>query len=228
MRFKPVNANPMHEAAHQLLLAATGGGKSQLLKSGLVVPLDKDTRVIGYDDVGSLPGLYFSTRRGFLTALRKAIGKGGGFRVFYGGRQTVEDHCWWCEVVYGCLDGSVITYAVSEELAAVCPSAGEAPEPAAIMMNQGRKYGLRHVGTTQRPQEISKTYYSQSRIKWVGQQALDDVRKMAGVAGVSEQQIRALVSGQDRCEFYRSDGRASGGELVAVKPGPAKGVRWVD
>jgi hypothetical protein len=229
MRFKPRNPNTEHEPLHQLLLAATGGGKSQLLKSGLVVPLSKDTRVVGYDDVGSLPGLYYTSRRGFLTALRKAVSRGGGYRVFYGGDQSTADYCWWCEVVWSILDGDHITYAVSEELSGPSPSSGEAPEPMALLLTQGRKYGLRHVGTTQRPPQISKTFYTQSRVKWVGQQDPYDVRSMARLAGVTEQQIKELqVEDKAWGQFYRSDGRASGGELVTVKFGPKKGVRWVD
>lgn len=227
MKFKPVNPNSEHDAAHQFLVAATGGGKSQLLKSGLVVPLKRETRVVGYDDVGSLPGLYFHDWLKFLRALRAAVSRGGGFRVFYAGDQSTDDYLRWCEVVWGILDGDHVTYAVSEEMAGPLRP-GEAPKPVGMLLTQGRKFGLRHVGTTQRPALVPTTLYTQSRIKWVGQQDLYDQRNMARVAGVTEQQIRDLVSGKDRCEFYRTEGRSSGGELVAITPGPKVGVKWVD
>lgn len=223
MRFMPKNANTEHPAMHQLLVGCTGSGKSQLLKSGLVVPHGKDHRVIMYDDVGSLPGLYFHSRPTFLKALQRADARGGGFRIGYAGRQDNDDHEWWCEVVWSVADGSKITYAVTEELAAVCETAGRASRNAGILMNQGRKYGVRHVGTTQRPEEISKTYYSASPIKWIGQQDTEAmVKKMSAQAAVTPAQILALQT----LQFYKSERRAGGAELVTIKFSRAKGVIW--
>lgn len=237
--YRPPNPNPEHPARHALIMGCTGSGKSQMLKSGQVVPLDKDARVVGYDDVGSLPGLYYSSKAGFVAALKAAIKRGGGFRIFYAGTQTTADHEWWCGVVRSILDGNHITYAVTEELAAVCPHAGEAPPNAAWLLNQGRKYGLRFVGLTQRPQEISKTYYSQCTIKIIGAQSEENARKAARAAAVTEDKIRELAElneaafdaatqRQTACHFYRNEGRAGGGELVKITPGPAKGVVWKD
>lgn len=237
--YRPPNQNPGHPARHTLIWGCTGSGKSQILKSGHVVPLEKDVRVIGYDDVGSLPGLYFTSRKGFVSALKAAIKRGGGFRVFYAGTQTTEDHEWWCDVVRSCLDGNLVTYVVTEELASVCPHAGEAPPNAAWLLNQGRKYGVRFVGLTQRPQEISKTYYSQCTIKIVGAQSEENEKKAARAAGVSEEAIKALAAKNEeywnprteryeRVHFYRNEGRASGGELLAIVPSAAKGVNWKD
>lgn len=185
--------------------------------------------MVGYDDVGSLPGLYFSSRIGFMKAYHRALSRGGGYRVFYAGDQTKADYSWWCEVVWENADGDHIQYVVSEELAGPSPGSGDAPEVMARLWSQGRKYGLRTVGTTQRPPQICKDFYTQSRIKWVGQQDLYDVPRMARVAGVTGQQARDLVvvkqvSGQ----FFRSEGSAAGGELVTVKFRPKTGVRWMD
>lgn len=224
LEFKPPNQNPEHKAAHVLVMGCTGSGKSQLLKSGLIVPRDRDARVIGYDDVGSLPGLYYSSRRGFLAALKAAQRKGGGFRIFYGGTQTSADHEWWCSVLWSQLDGNHITYGVTEELAAVCLHAGEAEPELARCMNQGRKYGLRFVSLTQRPQEIYKTVYSQSVVKFVGQQSEENVKKAARVAGVSEEQIEQL----EPLQFYKNEGRAGAGELVQITASAPVGVIWKD
>lgn len=239
MEYRPPNPNPQHPAQHTLIMGCTGSGKSQMLKSGLVVPMTRDTRVIGYDDVGSLPGLYYSTRKGFLAALKVALKKGGGFRIFYAGTQAPADHEWWCGVVRSILDGNHITYAVTEELAACSSGPGEAAPNAAWLMNQGRKYGLRFVGLTQRPQEIPKTYYSQCNIKIIGAQSEENAKKAARAAAVTEDKIRELAALNDAehdavakvqhwCHFYRNEGRAGGGELVRIKPGPAKGVIWKD
>lgn len=223
MRFMPKNPNPRHDAMHQLIVGCTGSGKSQLLKSGLVVPHGKDVRCIMYDDVGSLPGLYFHSRLTFLKALKRAEERGGGYRIGYAGQQSNEDHEWWCEVVWSVLDGNKVTYAVTEELAAVCETAGRASRNAGIFMNQGRKYGLRHVGTTQRPEEISKTYYSASPIKWIGQQDTEAmIKKMSAQAAVSPEKIVSLQS----LQFFKSERRAGGAELVTIKGSDAKGVFW--
>lgn len=229
MRYgRPVNPNSRHPARHQLIIGCTGSGKSQLLGSGLVVPIKRDTRLIGYDDVGVLPGLYYSTRLGFLGALRTAKKRNNGFSVFYGGTQTEEDYCWFCDVVWSQLDGDRLTHVVSEEVNTSIHRSGEAPPEVAIMMVQGRKYGLIHTATGQYPSWISSTFYSQSRIKYVGQQEMSDAKKMSLVAGVTEQQIKDLQSNEKRCEFYRNEGRSTGGELVVVKPRDPVGIKWMD
>lgn len=225
MKHKPINPVDGHPNRHTLIIGCSGSGKSQFLVGGKLVPEGQGVRLIMWDDVGRLKGNYYRTRAGFLKALRAALVKGGGFRIGYGGPQTPEEFEWWCSVCWAILDGKKTTYMVAEELAAVSPNAGRAPPMAGMLLNQSRKYGGIFIGTTQRPEEVSKTYFTQAGIKVIGQQNSPAmVRKAATWAGVTEQQIRDLQP----LSFYRNEGGASGGQLVKVRYKKPSNQPWHD
>lgn len=235
MRFKPVNPNPAWPSAHALFLACTGGGKSQAVAQGAgtvfgggapkVQPIPKGERVIIWDQAGDHAGLHYESRAGFLRALAAGIRGRRGFRVAYAGPQTVAEWEWFCEVVWSVLDGDYLTYLLSEELSAVCPSAGKATDNAAMLLNQGRKFGLRFRGVSQKPQEVAKTYFDQCTIKWIGQQkGLAMQKKMAQEIGVSPEQIARL----EPLQFYVDDGRVGEPRLITLKYRKPTGVIWKD
>jgi len=223
MRWKARNPNPSHVARHTLIVACTGSGKSTLLLSGEVMKIDRSLRVVGYDDVGTLPGLYYSSRAGFLRALKSGLSK-QGFRIFYGGTKTPSDYMWFCEVVWSILDGDKETVVLTEELASVSSSSGKAEGPQLVLLNEGRKYGAVCVNTCQKTTEISKTVVSQSRVWFCGQQAVTDAAKSAAVVNVRESDIKALRIG----EFYRYAGGPDPGVLVRPKLREKSGVKWMD
>jgi hypothetical protein len=224
MRFRARNPNPSHPARHTLYLAATGGGKSQALKWNPEIPR-KGARVVGWDHAGDHPGLHFYGRQSFIRALKHGIGRGGGFRIFYAGDKDPRAWEWWCEVVWAFLDGDHMTYAIGEELSAVCESTGKATPNAAVLLNEGRKYGLVFHGTSQKPQEVSKTYFDQCPIKFIGQQnSAAMCRRMSMESGATVAEIDALQPMQ----FFRSDGRKGGAELITVPYRAPAGVIWRD
>lgn len=224
MRFRPKNPNSALPARHTLYLAVTGGGKSQALASNPAIP-KKDARVILWDASGDHDGLHYHERAGFLRALSAGIKRGHGFRVAYAGPQTVENFEWFCEVVWAVLDGNVKTFVIAEELSAVCRGTGKATENAAVLLNQGRKYGLEFHGTSQKPQEVSKTYFDQCPVKWIGQQKSPAmIRRMSEDLGITQEQIRALQP----LQFYVDEGRVEAPRLVTVQFREKKGVRWMD
>lgn len=223
MRVKPVNPNTAHNNGHTLYLAATGAGKSQMLNQNKAIP-HKGVRTILWDPSGDHPGLHFESFGKFVQALRKALNRGGGFRIAFGGNRSVENYEAWCEVVWGVLDGNVETFAIVEELSAVCVTANKASPNAAVLLNEGRKYGLKFHGTSQKPQEISKTYYDQCEIRYVGRQKNGPMqRKMAVDIGVSPDAIRQLQN----LQFYHDDGTADDPSLITIPYRPITGVRWV-
>ena len=223
MRFRPVNPDPSLPARHTLYLAVTGGGKSQALKQNPQIPAD--ARVIGWDHSGDHPGIHYYGRGTFIAALKHAITRGGPFRIFYAGDKDPQAFEWWCEVVWSILDGKIPTVALVEELAAVCPSAGRATPNAAVLLNEGRKYNLQFHGTSQKPQEVAKTYFDQCTVKYIGQQkSAAMVRKMSTELGVSEADILSLQP----LEFFRDEGRAGAAERVKFKYRKPSGVIWRD
>jgi hypothetical protein len=233
MRFEPVNPNPTWPTAHMLCLAATGGGKSQVVAQcggtvfeggkPKVAPIPKGARVILWDQAGDHAGLHYSDKRAFLRALHLGIKRGKGFRIAYSGVRDVQTWEWFCEVVWSVLDGDVLTYVIAEELSAVCPSTAQATPNASVLMNEGRKYGLRFIGTSQKPQSIAKTFFTECNIKWIGQQMGEDMRKRMGrEIGVESDRVAALKP----LEFFVHGGGADEPELIKLRYKLPSGVKW--
>ena len=209
---------------HELYIAATGGGKSQLLYQNLK-KLPASERVILWDHVGDHAGLHCRSKKTFIAALRDGIERGKGFRIAYAGSRSVECWEWFCQVVWSVLDGKRITHCVAEELSAVSPTAGRASPNAEILLNEGRKYGLIFHGTTQRPQALAKTYYDLCELKYIGRQKTAAMRrKMADEIGVSPDAIGTLKP----LQFYFDDGTADNCALKTIRYRKITGVQWRD
>lgn len=225
MRTRPANPNNAHRAEHTLYLAVTGGGKSQAVNHNLRAQLKPGSpaRVVLWDQAGDYPGHHFETRKGFLQALKKAVASGKGYRIAFAGPVTAENWEWWCECVWSILDGRHETYAIAEELSAVSPSVSKASPNAAILLNQGRKYGLKFHGVSQKPQEVAKTFFDQCPLKWIGQQKGKAMRRrMAEELGISQEQVHELGP----LEFFVDDGSAKEPEKTRIKYRKITGVKW--
>lgn len=221
MRTQPKNPNPDLQARHTIYVAKSGGGKSQALKQNPDIP-KTGARIVGWDHAGDHPGLHFYTRKGFREALLAAIRRGGGFRLFYGGKKSVEEFEWFCEVVWATLDGNVLTFCIVEELSRVSPSAAKASPNAAELLNEGRKFGLVFHGTSQKPQEVAKTFFDQCDIKYVGMQRSRRMQaRMADEIDLEAADIAALRE----LQFYRDDG-TSKPQLLTLKYRKTAGIVW--
>lgn len=226
MRFQPVNPNTSHPNRHTLYLAASGGGKSQAVAQNPAIPA-VGARVIMWDPSGDHTGLHYPDKKEFLKALAVGISENAtrqrGFRIAYAGAASIDDFEWFMEVCWSVLDGDKLTYVIAEELSAVCPHAGKAAPNAAIFMNQARKYGGIFHGTSQKPQEVSKTFFDQCAFKFIGQQAgLAMRRRMAAEIGTTPEEIASL----NPLEFFKHDGSANPPERVQLAYRPVKGVKW--
>jgi hypothetical protein len=224
----PPNPDGSWPNDHTLYAAVSGGGKSQALLQNPKIP-KKGARVILWDHAPDHPGDHFRTKKGFLLAVRRGIERnlktGAGFRVAFSGPRTVENYEWWCEVVWRSLDGRYRTYALAEELSAVSVSTAKATPMAAVLLNEMRKYGGVFHGTTQRPQEIPKTYFEQCENKYVGQQkTLKQLKRMAEEIGVTVEQLKAL----EKLQFFQDDGSAKAPELITLGFKKPTGIRWAD
>lgn len=197
-----IQPRPSLPNKNTLYLARSGGGKSQALKQNREIP-KSGVRVVLWDKSHDHKAHHYDNKRAFIRALLAGLKSGKGFRIAFSGGVGVEDFEWWCKAVWAALDGQNISYIIVEELSEVCLSVAKASPEAARLLNQGRKYGMRFHGTSQKPQEISKTYYDQCPFKYIGPQIGANVRKFAKEIGVSESDIAGL---KDLC-FLIFNGR---------------------
>lgn len=222
MRTQPVNPNPDLPPKHTIYIAKSGGGKSQALKQNPDIPKTKGTRVIGWDHAGDHAGIHFYGRKGFMKALEIAERGGKGFRLFYAGPKSVKEFEWFCEIVWAILDGNKLTHLIVEELSRVSPSAAKASPNAAELLNEGRKYGLIFHGTSQKPQEVAKTFFDQCDIKYIGMQRS---KKMQTRMAEEIDLVAADIAALKELEFYRDDG-TNKPELIRLKYKARHGVIW--
>jgi len=173
-----INPNTSHKNNNCLYLAKSGAGKSQALGQNDTIP-KSGARVLLWDISHDHKATHISDKGAYVRNVEKAINSGKGFRLAFDGGTSVDDFEWWCRVVWAALDGDHLTYALVEELSAVCASVAKATPAAAVLLNQGRKYGMVFHGTTQKPQEISKTFYDQCEILVIGRQRGPNVKKLA-------------------------------------------------
>ena len=199
-----INPRPVLPNKNTLYLARSGGGKSQALKQNREIP-KSGVRVILWDKSHDHKAHHYDNKRAFIRALLAGLESGKGFRIAYSGGIGVDDFEWWCSAVWAALDGSRMTYVIVEELSEVCASIGKASPEAARLLNQGRKYGMRFHGTSQKPQEISKTYYDQCPYKYIGAQIGSNIQRFAKELGEPIERVKAL----DDLEFLLFDGRES-------------------
>lgn len=199
------NPNPVLPNKNTLYIGRSGAGKSQALKQNKDVP-KSGVRVVLWDTNEDHKATRFYDMSMFLKALKLAhinyLKTKKGFRIAFCGDDSIKNYNTFCSAVLSMLDGRFLTYVIVEELAAVCLTAQKAPPIPARMMNQGRKYGMIFHGTTQRPQEISKTYFTQCEVLYAGAQtSLAQQKKIADELGVRVADVAALGD----LQFYRRE-----------------------
>lgn len=222
MKYSPKNPNSSLVSQHALYVAYTGGGKSVLLRNHLA-QLGRDARVILWDQPEDHTGLHCDTKQKFIKALKAARKRGGGYRIAFSGMADIANYEWFCEVVWSILDGGHLTYMVVEEVAGVSPNANEASPNAKRLMYEGRKYGLVFMGTTQKPQATSKTYYDMCAIKYIGQQkTIKMCKRMAEEIGMDDPNV---IRSLEPLEFFHDDGTVREPQKIKAKYRAASGVK---
>lgn len=228
MRFRPAgNPDNAWPNKHTLYIAASGGGKSQCLLQNPAIP-KRGVPVIMWDHKPDHPGLHIRDRRQFVQYLRRGIERhqktGAGFRIAFAGDRTIANFEWWCEVVWAVLDSRRRTYVIVEELAAVSPSPAKATPAAGILIREGRGYGMVFHGTTQRPQEVAKTFYENCDIRFYGRVRNAKLRKAwADEMDIDQARLRAL----ENLQFLHDDGSASPPKQINLKYREPKGITWL-
>jgi len=221
MNLRPINPNTQHKNEHCLYLGGSGAGKSQAIISNPEIP--KKGRILLWDASGDHAGIHTEDKREYLKLLKAGL-KRNHFRLAFAG-STIEEYEWWCSVVWAVLDGNYKTHAIAEELSQVCKSAAKASPNSAVLLNQGRKFGLVFHGASQKPQEIAKTYFDQCERKYIGVFRGRNAALMADylASDITAQDIASLKE----LQFYYDDGRATSKPVLKkLKYKKPKGVIW--
>jgi len=174
---------------NRLILAASGGGKSQLARE--LVP-QKGVRLFGWDIDEDHDGHRFESKAAYAKAAARAVKSGKPFRLMWSGADDMATFEWWCDLVFTALDGSVSTEVLVEEMADVSPSSGRASPNFARMVRRARKYGGHLTMISQRGTEIAKTCYTQAAEIWIGTQEGVDVPRMAKAAKLTETEMSEI------------------------------------
>lgn len=187
-----VNPNPSLPNRNTLYLGRSGSGKSQALLQRSGIPA-RGARVLLLDPNHDHPCHRIKGYRRFAVTVAAAIQSGRGFRLALDETPCEETLEAFSRVVLTALDGNHLTFTIIEELSGWSAKVGKAPPWTARMINEGRKFGLVFHGTTQKPQNISKDFYEQCAVRWVGMQKTSRQKKLlAEELGVSVADIDKL------------------------------------
>jgi len=183
------NANHGLKNRHVSIVAASGGGKSQLGRND-VVP-KTGARCIFWDVDEDHKANRYSNRGEFLRALKSASGTGKPFKIAWVGDDDEKTFAWFCEVVWAVLDGRRDTWVVLEEMAD--QNMGQTMPPwLKKLIVRGRKYGAIVVTTTQRCQEVPKALITQPKRRFYGQHFEQDAAYMQRLTRIKAEEFESL------------------------------------
>ncbi len=184
---------------HHICLGFTGSGKTTFIKRH---PYYRDCdRVLAWDPEGSYSGLRkYTTKQGFLRAV-KAAGF-GKIRARLELDPTPQNFDWFCSIAWAIGYAKKPMTVIAEELADVV-KAGYSGKHWGFLSRKGRKYGIRIMGVSQRPQIVDKTFLNQCRFIWCGLlRTPADQKYMAGIMALPTEKIATL----EECHFYIRNG----------------------
>ncbi|NIB44743.1 hypothetical protein HBA55_34505 [Pseudomaricurvus alkylphenolicus] len=196
--YEPPNEDTSLENRHVFVAAKTGGGKSQVMRNEIVPA--KNVRAVFWDPDKDHRCNHFNNRRQYLTALAKAHKARRPFRIGWSGDSSKESFAWWCESVWGVLDGKFDTWIVTEELADL-DMQNRTIRQYNTLNKRSRKYGGIMVGNTQRIQEVPKTLVTQSAVVWIGQHEYQDAAYIEKMTGLKKADLSAL----EPLNFFRKE-----------------------
>ncbi|WP_261840918.1 type IV secretory system conjugative DNA transfer family protein [Aliamphritea ceti] len=194
------NPNGSLPNRNTLYLGRSGAGKSQALKQNADIPR-QGARVVLYDPNEDHRAHRYSTKAAFGHAVLRALRSGKGFRIAYTGGSGEADHEWFCQFVFSILDGKHLTYVIDEELGGSSQRSGSAAFHHGVLLNQGRKFGMRYHGVIQFAQEVPKTVYRNCEVIYVGRLDLAAAKLLSQEIGVPADQIAS----QQKLQFWVND-----------------------
>lgn len=200
---------------HTLYLGETGSGKTQALKQNPEAA-NKGGGWVAWDTARTYKKVVrVDNLSDFRRRLIAGIKSGRGYRLALTPadlNQTAAYHEEFSRIVWAALSGRRRLVLVDEEIAGFASGPGKADRYHALLLNQGRKFGLCYHGTSQYPQEVPKTVYRNCKVIWLGggdQHAFRNAAQRLGVTGAEVEKLQPL-------EFFRYD-RAAAERLKKVK-----------
>lgn len=189
---------------------SSGSGKSAAVKQWL----DQYTgarRLFIWDTMDEY-GAY-AKRCNALTAVLE-LSKQSEFAVRYvpggaAGTKLADRFDTFCAIAYAAGDCALVV----EELQTVTQP-GRAPAAWSDCTLRGRHKGLRVIGVSQRPASVDKNFYSNATLVRTGRlNFVDDVRCMANILGVPDEQIAGMKP-LEYVERHMANGQVSTGTLT--------------
>lgn len=172
-------------------------GTTGSFKSGFVRELDdvrNGPRVLAWDPGEDYAELTrYRDLLAFGEAVTLAIVNGLPARAALTVDQTPENFALFCRLVWALCSAERPMVVIVEELQQVQASAGKASPAWNRISSQGRKYGIRLITITPRPEEVDKTVYSNSAFKWCGSLETAPSRaRMAKELGTTAEDLEQL------------------------------------
>lgn len=196
-----INPDGSRKNRNTLIIATTGGGKSQAAKN--LIP-GRGVRFIAFDPEGEHPAHGIDSFPAFCRELMKADRSGRPYRLAYTGGNSDKDFERFCKAVWDVLDGSKETHVLLEEVAQFTKTSGPAMEQYGNLLRRGRKYGAIIYTIGQRAAEIPSTARQQSTVRYVGLvDGEDDAKAAAKYADVTAAKLLEIPP--HTLTFYRKE-----------------------
>lgn len=194
-----INADPSKKSRHVLLIADTGGGKSQAIRH--LIP-KKGVRVLAFDPDQDHRVHHFDDGAKWAKEVMRALKSGKAFRLGWCGTNA-KDFDRFCRCTHDALDGRHDTHVILEEAAEFAGTSGPARDGFGNLLRRARKFGgiLYIVG--QRAVEVPTTARRLSKVKYIGYVDPEDQVAAAKLGGLTLEQVQEIQV--DTLTFWRCE-----------------------
>jgi len=183
-----INEDTSKPARHVLVVADTGGGKSQVIRS--LVP-DRGVRVLAFDPDRDHKVHHFESGGAWAKEVMRALKSGKNFRLGWKG-DNAKDFDRFCRCAFDALDGRHDPHLILEEAADFASSSGPSRDAFGRLLRRARKYGGIMYIVSQRAVEISTTARRQCHVKYIGFVDEEDREAAAKLGGLTVEQVKEI------------------------------------
>ena len=172
-----INPSNRHGPNHMSITCATGGGKGIAVTSLGLFPDDSCMAI--FDPYGEYSTKFgkrrcysYKTRQGFAKAFYGAWKTGKPFCVSYNPttNDKIKEVDWFSELMWAASDGNRVLHLLYEEFGRCTESVAKCETKAGEIATGSRKYGIRAGFVFQRPAQVPKEIWGNTRIKVIGAQ----------------------------------------------------------
>ncbi len=210
-----IHPNEKRENKHTLAIGQSGSGKTYWLSHHPWVKR-RGVRLLVWDPYESHDVHYCRKRAEFARQVAAAVKSGKGFRIGLAVEPTEQSFEFFCRVAWAALDGRKETIIMPEELGDVTRQ-GKAAPAWGRLVRVGRKYGVVLMPTTQRPQEIDKTLFTQVSRVWCGLVSAYDTAYVERNTGLDKGSLKQITPGSYKFVYVHGHSQQWGGPGKKVK-----------